>query len=243
MYGLSASPLLPRTLIFRHAGRGLGKAVKVDGKERGPLQVRLERTASVTGPLLDKEGEPAGGITLQILGLDQRTTPRVHAGFLTALAGDDRPGRPVPDRRHRARPDAEASGHRVQGRARRFRAGGLDAEARRSEGPRRGPAETRRVRGWPWGDEKLHLNGPLAAPGAGPFCCAASCWSSAFRRILGSCHRLKAELQQRLRAARVGCHVNESGMNASPVQRPVLTTSLALAVKTKRWVTGSPRHY
>jgi hypothetical protein len=67
--GLSASPLLPRTVILRHEARGLGKVVQVDGKDRGPLQVRLERTATVTGRLLDKAGQPAVGISLQLLGL------------------------------------------------------------------------------------------------------------------------------------------------------------------------------
>ena len=67
--GLSASPLLPRTVILRHEGAGLGKVVQVDGKDRGPLQVRLERTATVTGRLLDKAGQPAVGISLQLLGL------------------------------------------------------------------------------------------------------------------------------------------------------------------------------
>jgi RNA polymerase sigma factor (sigma-70 family) len=67
--GLSARPLLPRTVILRHGVRGLGKVVRVDGKDRGPLQVRLERTATVTGRLLDKAGQPAVGISLQLLGL------------------------------------------------------------------------------------------------------------------------------------------------------------------------------
>jgi hypothetical protein len=69
VYGLSASPLLARTLIFRHEGRGLGKTVQVDGHDQGPLQVRLEKTATVTGRLLDKAGQPAEGVALRILGM------------------------------------------------------------------------------------------------------------------------------------------------------------------------------
>ena len=61
VYGLSASPLLIRTLIFRHERTGLGKAVQVDGNDRGPIEVRLEPTAAVTGRLLDEAGQARRG--------------------------------------------------------------------------------------------------------------------------------------------------------------------------------------
>ena len=63
--GLSASRLPLRTLIFRHAGRGLGKAVKIDGTDRCPIEVRLEPTASATGRLLDGAGRPCDGVEVR----------------------------------------------------------------------------------------------------------------------------------------------------------------------------------
>jgi hypothetical protein len=67
VYGLSPSPLLPRTVIFRHLTRGLGKAVRIDLGDRGPLEVRLEPLAAVTGRLVDEAGQPLEGVELQLL--------------------------------------------------------------------------------------------------------------------------------------------------------------------------------
>jgi RNA polymerase sigma factor (sigma-70 family) len=85
--GLSASPLLIRTLIFRHEGRGLGNAVQVDGNDRGPIEVRLEPTAALTGRLIDKGGKPVEGLVLRmfrlieepIRGAQQEFTPPIQA--------------------------------------------------------------------------------------------------------------------------------------------------------------------
>src|SRR5262249_24269350 len=67
VYGLSPSPLLPRTVIFRHLARGLGKAVRIDVGDRGPLEVRLEPLAAVTGRLVDEVGRPREGAGLRLL--------------------------------------------------------------------------------------------------------------------------------------------------------------------------------
>jgi hypothetical protein len=67
VHGLSSSPLLPRTILVRHAGRHLGKTVRVDATETGPIEIRLEPTASVTGRLLDGSGQPRDGVEVRVL--------------------------------------------------------------------------------------------------------------------------------------------------------------------------------
>jgi RNA polymerase sigma factor (sigma-70 family) len=92
VYGLSPSPLLPRTLIFRHAGRGLGKAWRVVGKEQGPLQVRLEPTASVTGRLLEAPGRPREGALVRVWRDSHEPTRRIRQPFeppIQATSGPD----------------------------------------------------------------------------------------------------------------------------------------------------------
>jgi RNA polymerase sigma factor (sigma-70 family) len=92
--GLSPSPLLPRTLIFRHADRRLGQTVHVDGRETGPIEVRLEPTASVAGRLLDKAGRPLDGIELHIFREVREPTRGAHGDFSpTIKATTDSEGR------------------------------------------------------------------------------------------------------------------------------------------------------
>jgi RNA polymerase sigma factor (sigma-70 family) len=79
--GLSTHALLPRTLIFRHEARRLGATLRVDVKETGPLQVRLEPTASVTGRLLDASGESCEGIEIQVLRLISEPTRGAQPPF------------------------------------------------------------------------------------------------------------------------------------------------------------------
>jgi RNA polymerase sigma factor (sigma-70 family) len=93
-YGLSSSPLLPRTLIFRHAGRHLGKTLRVDVKEKGPLEVRLEPTASARGRLLDGSGLPRDGVELRVMRLIKEPTRGAHLDFSPPIgATTDQDGR------------------------------------------------------------------------------------------------------------------------------------------------------
>jgi RNA polymerase sigma factor (sigma-70 family) len=87
VYGLSPSPLLPRTLIFRHADRRLGKTVRVDGKETGRLEVRLEPTATATGRLLDKAGQPVDHAELRVWRLIEEPTRGAHQELSPPIAG------------------------------------------------------------------------------------------------------------------------------------------------------------
>jgi RNA polymerase sigma factor (sigma-70 family) len=93
-YGLSTSPLLPRTLLFRHAGRHLGKTVQVDVRETGPLEVRLEPTASAKGRLLDGSGQPREGVEVRVMRLIKEPTRGAHLDFSPRIkATTDRDGR------------------------------------------------------------------------------------------------------------------------------------------------------
>jgi RNA polymerase sigma factor (sigma-70 family) len=94
VYGLSPSPLLPRTLIFRHADGRLGKTVRVNPRDSGPLEVRLEPTASVTGRLLDAMGRPCEGIGVRVLRLIDEPTRGAQLEFIPPIqATTDADGR------------------------------------------------------------------------------------------------------------------------------------------------------
>jgi RNA polymerase sigma factor (sigma-70 family) len=59
------NPGRPRLLVFLHKEKNLAKAVLVRGDEPGPLTVRLEAVAAVTGRVLDAQGKPRGGLLLR----------------------------------------------------------------------------------------------------------------------------------------------------------------------------------
>jgi protocatechuate 3,4-dioxygenase beta subunit len=54
----------PRYMLFWHKEKGLGRAVLVWGDERGPITLHLEPLGTVTGRLVDEEGKPLAGITV-----------------------------------------------------------------------------------------------------------------------------------------------------------------------------------
>jgi hypothetical protein len=60
------NPRRPRTLLFLHPETGLGVGTQIRGDEAGPLTVRLERCGSATGRLVDGDGQPLAGVTVQI---------------------------------------------------------------------------------------------------------------------------------------------------------------------------------
>ena len=68
VYGLFRDPKLYRTVIFRHAERGLGTTLRIDGSDPGPLNVRLEPMATLSGRLLEEVGgKPRKGVELRLL--------------------------------------------------------------------------------------------------------------------------------------------------------------------------------
>jgi hypothetical protein len=78
---LSTSPLLPRILLFRHAGRCLGQTIRVDAKEAGPLEVRLQPAATVLGRLLDGSGQPREGVEVRVMRQIEEPTRIWHVDF------------------------------------------------------------------------------------------------------------------------------------------------------------------
>ncbi len=82
LYGLSNDPRLPRTTILRHKERRLATAIRVDVGDKGPLQVRLEPTAALTGRLLDKAGRPLEGIELALCRLINEPTRSLQQEFI-----------------------------------------------------------------------------------------------------------------------------------------------------------------
>jgi RNA polymerase sigma factor (sigma-70 family) len=67
----------PRTLVFWHEEKNLGRALLVYGDEHGPLDVRLEPLAGVAGRLVDAAGRPQAGVKVQARysGRQSRTLP------------------------------------------------------------------------------------------------------------------------------------------------------------------------
>ncbi|HEY7326460.1 MAG TPA: sigma-70 family RNA polymerase sigma factor [Gemmataceae bacterium] len=54
-------PKKPRSLFFFHSGRNLAGSLMVRGDDKEPLTVRLVPVGSMTGRLLDREGQPIAG--------------------------------------------------------------------------------------------------------------------------------------------------------------------------------------
>jgi hypothetical protein len=58
------NPDKPRRLLFLHLRRQLAGLLTVRGDEKEPPVARLERTGSVTGRLLDSDGQPIAGVVI-----------------------------------------------------------------------------------------------------------------------------------------------------------------------------------
>ena len=70
----------PRTLVFQHDARKLAGWLKVDPKSAGPLRVRLQPWAAVSGRILDDEGNPRVGLSF-LIGIPDK--PRLGGGYIT----------------------------------------------------------------------------------------------------------------------------------------------------------------
>jgi RNA polymerase sigma factor (sigma-70 family) len=58
-------PEKPRTLVIYHVGRKLGGHVVIRGDETGPVTVKLQPLGTVTGRILDADGQPIAGADVQ----------------------------------------------------------------------------------------------------------------------------------------------------------------------------------
>jgi hypothetical protein len=86
-------PKHPRWFLFRHQGKNLGAAVLVKGDEPAPLTVCLKKCATITGRLLDDEGQPRrfatilSGIESGQLGVNDHFVFGGHADTYTRKDG------------------------------------------------------------------------------------------------------------------------------------------------------------
>jgi RNA polymerase sigma factor (sigma-70 family) len=71
-------PNHPRPLFFRHRGRKLGAAVLFRGDEPMPVTVRLQRCATLSGRIVDEDGQPRSGV---------HVTGNIHGGQLNLQEG------------------------------------------------------------------------------------------------------------------------------------------------------------
>jgi hypothetical protein len=84
------NPLNPRPFFFRHAEKKLGAAVLIKGDEPSTFQVRLQPCATITGRVLDPDGEPLAGKGLAGYVEDGQLNVAVGwAGFFWGTTGKD----------------------------------------------------------------------------------------------------------------------------------------------------------
>jgi hypothetical protein len=80
-------PSGPYRLDFLHHGRKLAGSLHLTGKETGDLRVKLEPWGTVTGRVVDAEGQPRGDVTIQGV---LTTQPDPDRGFLKDPSTSDR---------------------------------------------------------------------------------------------------------------------------------------------------------
>jgi hypothetical protein len=61
-----ANPGKAETIAVVHKGRSLGGAVDLKGDERDPVQILLKPTGTVSGRLVDDDGKPRPGVSLNL---------------------------------------------------------------------------------------------------------------------------------------------------------------------------------
>ena len=82
-------PKHARPLFFRHDEKKLVAVVMVSGDQAGPLTVRLQSSAAVTGRLLDDDGQPRHGVSINERFTQGRLGPGYHFPMLKPSLGDD----------------------------------------------------------------------------------------------------------------------------------------------------------
>ena len=79
------SPRKPRKVVFIHPKKKLGKVLLVRGDQAGPLTVRLGPLGAITGRVLDADGRPWAGLTVQVHPPHLRGFPDFDDAFRTML--------------------------------------------------------------------------------------------------------------------------------------------------------------
>jgi RNA polymerase sigma factor (sigma-70 family) len=82
-------PKRPRPLVFRHDEKKLTAVVVARGDERSPLTVRLQPAGTVTGRLLDDDGQPRRGARINDRYAEGQFGPGYYFPFLHSSLGDD----------------------------------------------------------------------------------------------------------------------------------------------------------
>jgi RNA polymerase sigma factor (sigma-70 family) len=82
-------PKRPRPLVFRHDEKKLTAVVVARGDEGGPLTVRLQPAGTVTGRLLDDDGQPRRGVRINDKYADGQFGPGDYFPFLRASIAED----------------------------------------------------------------------------------------------------------------------------------------------------------
>jgi hypothetical protein len=86
-------PGQPRGVTFIHEGRKLGGVIDVRGDENGPLTVTLRLLATLTGRLVDEDGQPRPGVDLSLLFLSRARNDTFAALHLVPNLTTDGDGR------------------------------------------------------------------------------------------------------------------------------------------------------
>ncbi len=82
-------PKLPRPLVFRHEEKNLTGFVIARGDEHGPLTVRLQPAGTVTGRLLDDDGQPRRRVRISVGYAKRPFGPGDYSPYLDRPLGDD----------------------------------------------------------------------------------------------------------------------------------------------------------
>jgi RNA polymerase sigma factor (sigma-70 family) len=86
---IALDPKQPRPLLFRHAEKKLAAVVMARGDEDGPLHVRLRPAGTITGRLVDDEGQPRRGVRINAMYSQGRLGPGYYWPSLDITLGED----------------------------------------------------------------------------------------------------------------------------------------------------------
>ena len=82
-------PKQPRPLVFRHDERKLAAVLVARGDEKGPLTVHLRPAGTVTGRLLDPDGQPRRGVRISVGYAKDQFGPRYYSPLQDPRPDDD----------------------------------------------------------------------------------------------------------------------------------------------------------
>jgi RNA polymerase sigma factor (sigma-70 family) len=144
-----ANPGKAETIAIVHEGRSLGAAVDLKGDEPDPVRLVLKPTGAVHGRLVDDDGKPRPGVSLNTRHILMNHGSEIHA----------EQGSPVvtgPDGRFRIKPLVAGMGYRVAV----LRNNGPDVALREEGGLGSAQLTLKPGEVQEWGDVQVHAYGP-----------------------------------------------------------------------------------